>query len=102
MLLACLEREPAHGYRIIELMREASGGVFDLAEGTIYPALRRLEAEDLVSITWTTGPRDRRRRTYRLMPRGAEELVRQQAEWATFATAVNNVLMRGEPWPSTT
>jgi len=102
MLLACLEREPAHGYRIIELMREASGGVFDLAEGTIYPALRRLEAEGLVSSTWTTGPGERRRRTYRLTTRGATELSKHQAEWTTFATAVSSVLRRGEAWPSTT
>ncbi len=102
MLLACLDREPAHGYRIIELMREASGGVFELAEGTIYPALRRLEREGLVASTWTTGPGDRRRRTYSLTARGTAELAAHQVEWRSFATAVSNVLLKGETWATTT
>lgn len=101
MLLACLEDEPAHGYRIIELLRERSDGVFELAEGTIYPALRRLEGDGLVTSTWSSGPGDRRRRTYRLTTRGAAELAARQAEWKTFATAVTTVL-GGETWPSTT
>ena len=45
LLLAVLEREPAHGYRIVEALRARSDGVFDLAEGTVYPSLYRLERQ---------------------------------------------------------
>jgi DNA-binding PadR family transcriptional regulator len=95
LLLACLEREPAHGYRIIELIREASGGVFELAEGTVYPALRRLERDGFVTSAWISGSGYRRRRIYRLTPRGAAELATRHAEWDAFAAAVNSVF-RGE------
>ena len=53
LLLAVLEKGPAHGYVIIEMLRERSGGTFDLPEGTIYPALHRMEENGLLSSHWT-------------------------------------------------
>jgi DNA-binding PadR family transcriptional regulator len=94
LLLACLEREPAHGYRIIELLRERSDGVFTLAEGTIYPALRRLEAGALVASAWQDAG-GRRRRVYRLTPAGTAALRQRQAEWRAFSGAVDQVLLTG-------
>ena len=64
LLLATLGRGPAHGYRAIELMRERSGGYFAYPEGTVYPALHRLERDGLVTSEWSTGAA-RRRRIYR-------------------------------------
>ena len=57
IVLAALESGPAHGYAIIEAIKSRSGGTFDLPEGTIYPALHRLEQAGLLSSSWTTPPR---------------------------------------------
>ena len=69
LVLAAL-REPAHGYAVIEALRGRSDGAFDLAEGTVYPVLHRLEAEGLLASEWSTAA-GRRRRVYRLTRKGA-------------------------------
>jgi transcriptional regulator len=91
LLLATLERGPLHGYGIVEQLREVSDGVFDLAEGTIYPALYRLEASGLLTSSWTTVG-GRRRRVYRLTRRGRAELAKERREWRTLSRAVRAVL----------
>jgi PadR family transcriptional regulator, regulatory protein PadR len=91
LLLSVLRREPAHGYRLVELLNERSEGAFDLAEGTVYPALYRLERKGLVRSTWENVS-GRRRRIYRLTRRGQSELEQQAAAWRTFARAMEAVL----------
>lgn len=91
LVLAALDREPAHGYLIVERLKERSGGVFGLGEGTVYPALHRLERSGLLASAWsTTG--GRRRRVYRLTARGRRELGVRRSEWSTFAGAVQAVV----------
>lgn len=91
LLLSVLEHEPAHGYRIVDALRERSEGVFDLAEGTVYPALYRLEARGHVSSRWRVVD-GRRRRVYRLTRSGAAALARGRREWRVFADSVDLVL----------
>jgi PadR family transcriptional regulator PadR len=91
LLLATLERGPRHGYAIVEAIRNASSGAFDLAEGTVYPALYRLESAGLLTSRWTTTA-GRRRRVYRLTRRGRTELDRERQEWTAFAGAVRAVV----------
>jgi PadR family transcriptional regulator len=91
LLLAVLEDGPAHGYRIAEILRERSESVFDLADGTVYPALYRLEAGGLVSSRWHVVD-GRRRRIYRLTHKGSATLARRRGEWRTFADAMSVVL----------
>jgi PadR family transcriptional regulator PadR len=91
LLLSVLEREDAHGYRLAESVRERSGGVFDLAEGTIYPSLYRLERSGLVSSRWER-VEGRRRRVYRLTRRGTKELEHDRADWRGFARAMEAVV----------
>ncbi|WP_460915637.1 PadR family transcriptional regulator [Plantactinospora veratri] len=70
LLLGALRRAgPAHGYALIAALRDRSEGTFDLPEGTVYPALHRLERDGLVSSEWDAGA-SRRRRVYRLTPLG--------------------------------
>lgn len=88
LLLAVLENGPAHGYAIIETLRQRSGGTFDLPEGTIYPALHRLEEDGLLNSTWSE-EKGRRRRTYQLTLKGLKVLAKRQQEWQQFARAVN-------------
>lgn len=91
LLLAVLHAQPAHGYAIVEALRARSGGTFDLPEGTIYPALHRLERAGLLSSRWseTTG---RRRRIYQLTAKGQQAFAHQQHEWVQFAQAMNAVV----------
>ncbi len=91
LVLAILEDGPAHGYAIIESLRERSAGVFDLPEGTIYPALHRLErAGTLTSRREVVAGRERR--TYRLSARGRAALRERRTDWNRFAQAVSQVL----------
>lgn len=91
LVLATVAEGPAHGYRIAEALRERSGGRFDLPEGTIYPALYKLEREGVLTSRWETGT-GRRRRVYRLTRRGRTALARQRQEWSEYARAVESVL----------
>ncbi len=91
LLLAVLERGPAHGYALVDALRQRSEGAFDLGEGTMYPALYRLERERLVTSRWVVVG-GRRRRIYRLTAKGERRLRRQRAEWANFVGAVEAVL----------
>jgi len=91
LVLATLEVGPLHGYAVIERLRGRSDGAFDLAEGTVYPVLHRLEAEGLLSSAWSDAA-GRRRRVYRLTRRGRTALARQRDEWRRFAGAVEAVL----------
>jgi len=91
LVLAILERGPAHGYAVIESLRAGSDGVFDLPEGTVYPALHRLErAGTVTSRREVIGGRERR--VYRLSKKGRSTLAERRRSWNLFSSAVNQVL----------
>lgn len=90
LVLAVLGSGPAHGYALIELLRERSGGFFELPEGTVYPALHRLERAGLVESGWSTAA-GRRRRVYALTARGRQALTERRREWRSFAAAMDAV-----------
>ncbi|HSR22072.1 MAG TPA: helix-turn-helix transcriptional regulator [Candidatus Eisenbacteria bacterium] len=91
LLLAALCAEPAHGYGLAVRMRSLTGGAVDLPEGTIYPALYRLERASLVASEWRTVA-GRRRRVYRLTDRGRAALAVQVRDWRRFAEAIDTVV----------
>ena len=91
LILATVGDEPAHGYATLQRLRQRSHGAFDLAEGTIYPALHRLERDGLLSSSWSTES-GRRRRVYRVTRSGRSALQTRRREWARFARAVEAVL----------
>jgi len=88
LLLSVLSSGSAHGYAIIESLRARSGDVFDLPEGTVYPALHRLEEQGLLKSSWSKDS-GRRKRVYQLTPKGQQALNARQNEWLTFSKAVN-------------
>jgi DNA-binding PadR family transcriptional regulator len=88
LLLSILSDGAAHGYAVIESLRQRSGGHFDLPEGTIYPALHRLEAQGLLKSRWDESA-PRRRKVYSLTAKGQQSLSTRQAEWRAFSKAVN-------------
>ena len=91
LLLAAIRRGCGHGYAIAEEIRRRSGRAIHLPEGTIYPALHRLEAASLVRSRWTRGGA-RRRRVYALTAKGKAALSREREEWTAFTEAVAGVV----------
>ena len=91
LLLRILSHGPAHGYAVISALKETSGGVFDLPEGTVYPLLHRLENAGLLASDWDHSA-GRRRRVYRLTARGRARLAAGRREWSRFSAGMNAVL----------
>ena len=92
IVLAALAPGPAHGYAVIEEIRRKSGEAFDLPEGTIYPALHRLEEAGLLSSRWVTAESGRRRRVYALTRQGTRALAERKAIWEQFSDAIGGLL----------
>jgi PadR family transcriptional regulator PadR len=91
LLLATLAAGPAHGYRIVDELRQRSDGAFDLSEGTVYPALYRLEHAGLLSSRWAAVA-GRRRRVYTLTRKGRRALTERRRDWVSFAAAMKVVV----------
>jgi PadR family transcriptional regulator len=91
LLLAAVQARPTHGYAIAETLRARSDGAFDLPEGTLYPALHRLERAELLSSRWLE-VNGRRRRVYQLTRAGHRALAKRHGEWRDFARAVHAVV----------
>ena len=93
LLLAVLAAGPQHGYAVITALRERSEGAFDLPEGTVYPALQRLERAGLLVSEWELAS-GRRRRTYALTADGRAALAAERRQWAEFASGISAVVGR--------
>jgi PadR family transcriptional regulator len=91
LLLSVLADGPAHGYAVIAQLRERSAEEFTLPEGTIYPALHRLEAAGLLRSSWAEQA-GRRRRLYELTAKGVSVLAELQGEWRRFSAGVQAVV----------
>jgi PadR family transcriptional regulator PadR len=96
LLLGVLSQSPGHGYAVISALRERSDGSLDLPEGSVYPALHRLENLGLLSSEWQT-VEGRRRRLYAITPGGEASLTTERRHWQTLTAAVDAVL---RPLPS--
>lgn len=91
MLLTVLRERPLHGYGMVEELRRRSHGEFDLPEGTIYPALHRLEGAGLLASRWEVVD-GRRRRVYALSRKGREAAGQRVESWRRFSAAIDAVL----------
>src|SRR5271169_2648055 len=100
IVLAALEAGPAHGYAIIEAIKSRSGSTFDLPEGTVYPALHRLEQAGLLASSWTTPSGGRKRRVYSLTRSGTAALAERRKAWKRFSGAVDTMLGGDQAWPA--
>jgi PadR family transcriptional regulator PadR len=91
VVLATLRDGPLHGYGITKQIRDRSTGELDVLEGTLYPALHRLESAGLVKSRWATGA-GRRRRVYELTSKGRDALAAQESEWRSFSRTLDAIL----------
>jgi PadR family transcriptional regulator len=91
LVLTALKAGPGHGYSIIRAIRDRSDGEFELLEGSLYPALHRLERDRLVTSSWSQVA-GRKRRVYKLSRKGRAALDQQERDWRRFERAMNLVL----------
>lgn len=91
LILEVLAHEPSHGYRIAQKIKQRSDGLLDFKEGTLYPALHKLENEGTVE-SYESVENGRPRRYYRLTPAGRKVLNRDRAEWLQLSRAVSTIL----------
>jgi PadR family transcriptional regulator PadR len=96
VLLGVLAAEPGHGYSIMSALKAGTDGVLDLPEGSVYPALHRLEDRGLIASEWKPVG-GRRRREYRLTREGATLLASEKRDWTRLADAINAILASAPP-----
>ncbi len=92
LLLSLLSDEAMYGYQIVKEIRERSDGYFRFKEGTLYPALHRLEASGLIEGQWKETSTGAPRRYYHMTAKGRRTLDERTAEWRRFSSAVNSIM----------
>ena len=91
LILSLLAGQEMYGYQLAKEMEKKSGGYFHLKEGTLYPALHRLERDGLIKGHWELSQSGQSRRYYHVSTRGMDRLDAMLAEWNTFSDAVNRI-----------
>ena len=92
LVLKALQLEPMHGWGITERIEQWSDSVLQLGQGTLYPALYRLERQGLIRSDWKVTANNRRARYYSLTRDGRKHFVEELANWRRMSAAINLVL----------
>ena len=95
LILRTLALEPQHGWAISERVQQLSSDVLQIAQGSLYPALHRLERRGWITPRWGTTEHNRRAKYYQLTPRGRRQLDAGQTAWKKMTAAVASVLQHG-------
>src|SRR6185503_17057151 len=93
LILKTLQTGPLHGYGIARFLEERTGEALIVEEGSLYPALYRLERRELIQASWGTSELGRRAKFYRLTREGRDTLKSETRAWAEFSAAVSKVLL---------
>lgn len=96
MVLRSLQREPMHGYALVQFIKQRSNELLQVEEGSLYPALQRLLREGLVKAEWEISASNRRVRTYRITPAGRKHLEREMSSFERMLEGINLVLAPSE------
>ena len=97
LVLKALAWGPLHGYAVSALIRRQTDGALLVEEGTLYPALWRLESRGLIEAEWGVSENNRRAKYYALTPAGRRRLRDDTRVWDTYAAAVNKMLQATQP-----
>jgi transcriptional regulator len=93
LVLKILSKRPyIHGYAILSAIKDCSGEVLRVEEGSLYPALHRIEEADWIRAEWVEKENGRRARNYELTSKGKKQLALEETRWQTVTSAVNRVL----------
>ena len=94
LVLKILSRRPKlHGYAIMTAIKETSGEVLNAEEGSLYPALHRMEETGWIHADWVTKENGRRARIYQLTAAGKKQLAAEEVRWRLVSSAINRVLL---------
>ena len=94
LILHALQRGPMHGYAVAQTIHLLSGEVLTVEEGSLYPALYRLEVDCAISAEWGLSENNRKAKYYKITARGRNALAEQQRTWSRLSSAVQQVLSR--------
>lgn len=94
LVLKTLARGPKHGYAVARWIEDATDLALAVEEGSLYPALYRMEKRGWIDAEWGTSDSGRRVKFYRLTPEGRKQLAGDAEAWAAFSTAVNKVMAK--------
>jgi PadR family transcriptional regulator PadR len=83
---------PLHGYGIAKAIRNTSNEALEIEFGSLYPALKRLEAKGWIASRWDTSEHNKRAKYYRLTAAGRKQLVRERSKWAAFVEVIGRVM----------
>ncbi len=100
VVLEVISRGKTYGYEIAQAIAAESDGTLLAQEGTLYPALHRLEKRKLLKARWGQSPEGRRRKHYQLTAAGQKHLEALREEWTEFTAAVNRILGLAHRWRS--
>ena len=92
LILKTVAVEPQHGWGIAERIRQISGGVLQIQQGSLYPALHRLERRGWIRAKWGVSDNNRRAKYYELTPAGQRQLEDESTSWRMLSTAVESIL----------
>jgi len=92
LVLKTLQLGPMHGWGITELLQRGSADVLQVGQGSLYPALYRLERQRFIKSSWQTTQNNRRARYYALTARGRERLAKARSNWARMSRAIEMIL----------
>ena len=95
LILRTLSWGPRHGYAITRWLRDSSDEAIQVEEGSLYPALYRMERQGWVEAEWGTSELGRKARFYRLTPRGRKQLAAETERFSQFVAAVSPILLPG-------
>ncbi len=96
LLLKILALEPLHGWAVNQRLKAVSGNVLQVSEGSLYPALHKLEVGGWITAEWKPTENNRRAKFYSLTSAGRKALTEQAADWERLSTAVSQVLLLEE------
>ena len=93
LVLKAVAGGPRHGYAIARWLEESTGDVLQVEDGSLYPALYRMEQRRLIQASWGTSELGRKAKFYRITPAGRKRLSASTVEWARFSAAISKVLL---------
>ncbi|OLE85026.1 MAG: PadR family transcriptional regulator [Acidobacteria bacterium 13_1_20CM_2_65_9] len=92
LILKILALEPLHGWAISQRLKQVSGDVLQVSDGSLYPALHKLEQEGWITAVWKATENNRRAKFYDLTRSGRKELERETANWQRLSTAISGIV----------
>lgn len=97
LLLKILALEPMNGWAISQRIKQISSDVLEVSDGSLYPALHKLEQEGWIDAEWKLSKNNRRAKFYSLTRRGRKHLVKEAANWSRLSAAISHVITLRKP-----